>query len=225
YFVFALPALILVLYAQLKVKSTYKRYLEVPNARGVSGLEAGRALLDSAGLWNVSIEGTPGELTDNYDPRTNTLRLSAPVARGRSVAALGIVAHEVGHAQQDARGYPPLRVRSRLVPVVNLGTNLGYLFFILGMLLRPLAGLIWVGIALFSLGVIFMLVTLPVEWNASGRALAMLKTSGMVGEEELRGARRVLSAAALTYVAALAQTISTLLYYLFIAVGMRRRDD
>lgn len=226
YILFALPAIILALYAQLRVRSTYSRYLEAPNSRGVSGLEGARVLLDSAGLWNVSIEGTPGELTDHYDPRAGTLRLSRDVAHGRSVAALGIVAHEVGHAQQHARGYLPLRVRTGLVPVVNLGTSLGYVFFLLGILFRPLSELVWVGILLFSSGVVFMLVTLPVEWNASRRALGMLHSSGLVAtKEELAGARKVLSAAGLTYIAALAQALSTLLYYLFLALGLRRRND
>lgn len=225
YILFVLPTLILVMYAQHRVRSTYAKYLEEPNSRGISGLEAARVLLDSGGLWNVSIEGTPGELTDHYDPRGPTLRLSPQVAQSRSVAALGIVAHEIGHALQDARGYVPLRVRSGLVPVANLGTNLGYIFFVLGFLIR-LSGLAWLGIILFSAGVVFTLVTLPVEWNASQRALAILEASGLARtEEELAGARKVLSAAALTYVAALAQSISMLLYFIFRAMGLRGRDD
>lgn len=225
YILFALPTLILVMYAQHRVRSTYAKYLEEPNSRGISGLEAARVLLDSGGLWNVSIEGTPGELTDHYDPRGPTLRLSPQVAQSRSVAALGIVAHEIGHALQDARGYVPLRVRTGLVPVANLGTNLGYIFFVLGFLIR-LSGLVWLGIILFSAGVVFTLVTLPVEWNASQRALAILEANGLVRtEEELAGTRKILSAAALTYVAALAQSISMLLYFIFRAMGMRGRDD
>jgi len=225
YILFVLPTLILVMYAQHRVRSTYAKYLEEPNSRGISGLEAARVLLDSGGLWNVSIEGTPGELTDHYDPRGPTLRLSPQVAQSRSVAALGIVAHEIGHALQDARGYVPLRVRSGLVPVANLGTNLGYIFFVLGFLIR-LSGLVWLGIILFSAGVVFTLVTLPVEWNASQRALAMLEANGLARtEEELAGTRKILSAAALTYVAALAQSISMLLYFIFRAMGLRGRDD
>ncbi len=225
YVLFALPGLILVMYAQYRVRSTYSKYLEEPNSRGIRGLEAARVLLDSGGLWNVSIEGTAGELTDHYDPRGPTLRLSAQVAQSRSLAALGIVAHEVGHALQDARAYVPLRVRSGLVPLANLGTNVGYLFFVLGFFIR-LSGLVWLGIILFSTGVLFMLVTLPVEWNASQRALAMLEANGLVRtEEELAGTRKVLSAAALTYVAALAQAVSTLLYFIFAAMGLRSRDE
>jgi Zn-dependent membrane protease YugP len=225
YILFALPTLILVMYAQYRVRSTYAKYLEEPNSRRISGVEAAQVLLKSGGLEQVSIEGTPGELTDHYDPRGPVLRLSPKVAQSRSVAALGIVAHEVGHALQDARGYVPLRMRAGLVPVVNLGTNLGYVFFILGFLIR-MSGLVWLGVILFATGVVFMLVTLPVEWNASQRALAILETSGLVRtEEELNGARKVLSAAALTYVAALAQALSTLFYYIFLAMGLRGRDD
>jgi len=224
YILFALPAIILVIYAQIKVKSTYNKYLQVPNSKGVSGLEVARALLDTSGLRDVSIEGTSRELGDHYDPRGKVLRLSPGVARSRSVAAMGIVAHEVGHAVQDARSYIPLRVRSGLVPIVGLGSGLGYIFFLLG-ILAQFSGLVWLGIALFSSSAIFALVTLPVERNASKRALGMLQAGGVVTGGELEAARSVLSAAALTYVAALAQAISTLLYYIFLATGMTRRDE
>lgn len=224
YFVFALPALLLALYAQFKVQSAYRRYSRIANQRGITGLEAARHLLSAAGLGHVSIEGIPGQMTDHYDPRTKTLRLSAGVARSNSVAALGIVAHEVGHAVQDAHAYTPLRLRSGLVPVVNLGSWLGPILFFIGLLLNAF-DLALLGVIAFAGSAIFALVTLPVEWNASKRALKMLRRTGLVAEDELKGAKSVLSAASLTYVASLAQAISTLLYYVFLLSGFRRRRD
>ncbi|MEA3459144.1 MAG: zinc metallopeptidase [Chloroflexota bacterium] len=224
YFVFALPALLLALYAQFKVQSAYRRYSRIANQRGITGLEAARHLLSAAGLAHVSIEGIPGQMTDHYDPRTKTLRLSAGVARSNSVAALGIVAHEVGHAVQDAHAYTPLRLRSGLVPVVNLGSWLGPILFFIGLLLNAF-DLALLGVIAFAGSAIFALVTLPVEWNASKRALKMLRRTGLVAEDELKGAKSVLSAASLTYVASLAQAISTLLYYVFLLSGFRRRRD
>ena len=221
YFVFALPALLLAFYAQFKVQSSYRKYLRVPNQQGISGLEAARRLLYDNGLSHVHIEGTRGELTDHYDPRTETLHLSAGVARSHSVAALGIVAHEVGHAVQDATAYAPLKLRSGLVPMVNIGSWLGPILFMVGLLFNP--NLAWVGVAAFAGSLIFALITLPVEFNASSRAVQMLQTSGLVSQAELKEARSVLSAAALTYVAAVAQALSTLLYYIFLLTGSRRR--
>ncbi|MFQ6057850.1 MAG: zinc metallopeptidase [Anaerolineae bacterium] len=224
YLVFALPALLLALYAQFKVRSAYSRYSRVPNMRGVSGLQAAQWLLEANGLGHVSIEGTPGQLSDHYDPRRKVLRLSREVAHSQSIAALGIVAHEVGHAVQDARAYAPLRLRSGLVPVVTLGSWLGPILFILGIVIG-LTGLAWLGVIFFSGSVVFALITLPVEWDASNRALRMLRSYGLVGTRDLEGAKSVLSAAALTYVAALAQAISTLLYYLFLLGGMSRDES
>lgn len=229
YFVFALPALLLAFYAQFKVQSSYRKYLRVPNQQGISGLEAAKRLLYDNGLSHVRIEGTRGELTDHYDPRSETLRLSAGVARSQSVAALGIVAHEVGHAVQDATAYAPLKVRSGLVPMVSIGSWLGPILFMVGLLLNSLdlvnsLDLAWVGVAIFAGSLVFALITLPVEYNASSRAVQMLQASGLVSQAELRGARSVLSAAALTYVAAVAQALSTLLYYIFLLTSFRRRD-
>jgi uncharacterized protein len=224
YFIFGLPALLLAFYAQYKVKSAYRKYSQVPNMRRMSGEEAARSLLNSAGLSSINIEGTRGQLTDHYDPRSKILRLSEGVARAGSVAALGIVAHEVGHATQDAQGYWPMRVRSGLVPVVNIGSYLGPILFLVGLLFNftPLAV---VGVIVFAGAAVFAIVTLPVELNASSRAMTMLRSSGLVvSSDEERGARSVLSAAALTYVAAVAQAISTLLYYVFLLSGSRRRD-
>lgn len=223
YLVFALPALILAFFAQYKVQSTYAKYSRMRNMRGLSGLDAARWLLGASGLSHVSVEGAPGRLSDHYDPRQKVLRLSREVAYSQSVAALGIVAHEVGHALQDQTNYPFLRLRTGLVPVVNLGSYLGFILFFIGILLQ-FSGLIWLGIIFFSGSVVFAFLTLPVEWDASRRALQMLRAGGMVDSREVQGAQAVLSAASLTYVAALAQAISSLLYYIFIALGMRRRD-
>jgi len=222
YLVFALPALILAFFAQYKVRSTYAKYSRVRNMRGLSGLDAARWLLGSSGLSHISVEGAPGRLGDHYDPRQKVLRLSREVAHSQSVAALGIVAHEVGHALQDQTNYAFLRLRTRLVPVVNLGSYLGFILFFIGILLQ-FSGLVWLGIIFFSGSVVFAFLTLPVEWDASRRALQMLRAGGLVDSRELKGAQAVLSAASLTYVAALAQAISSLLYYIFIALGMRRR--
>lgn len=223
YFVFALPALILALWAQYKVQSAYSKYSRIANLQGLSGLDAARWLLGASGLSHLNVEGTPGRLGDHYDPHSKTLRLSAEVANGKSVAALGIVAHEVGHAVQDHAGYTPMRVRAGIVPMVQLGSNLGPILFIIGLLLN-LTPLAWLGIVLFSGAVVFALVTLPVELDASRRALAMLRSNGLVDRRDLDGAQAVLNAAALTYVAALAQALSNLLYFIFLASGSRRRS-
>jgi len=223
YLIFALPALILAFFAQYKVQSTYAKYSRLRNMRGLSGLDAARWLLGASGLSHISVEGAPGRLSDHYDPRQKVLRLSREVAFSQSVAALGIVAHEVGHALQDHTNYAFLRLRTGLVPVVNLGSYLGFILFFIGILLQ-LSGLVWLGIIFFSGSIVFAFLTLPVEWDASRRALGMLSASGLVDSREVKGAQAVLSAASLTYVAALAQAISSLLYYIFIALGMRRRD-
>jgi Zn-dependent membrane protease YugP len=226
YFVFVLPALLLGLWAQAKVRMAYSQYTKVANERGLTGLEAGEALLRANGLAAVGIEGTPGQLTDHYDPRDKKLYLSRDVAYGRSVAGLSIVAHEVGHAVQDATNYGPMKLRSGIVPMVQVGSALGPILFIAGFFFQS-TGLATLGLLLFSASAIFALVTLPVERNASARALQMLTTNGMLMDrQEQVGARRVLDAAALTYVAALLQTVATLLYYVFLLSGMsgRRRQ-
>ncbi|MBC7258025.1 MAG: zinc metallopeptidase [Chloroflexi bacterium] len=223
YLIFALPALLLGLYAQMKIRTSYSKYLRVANSRGITGLNAARYLLDNAGLYDVEIEGTPGELSDHYDPSSRKLRLSRGVANSASVAALGIVAHEVGHAVQHAEGYGPLRLRSAIVPVVSIGTWLGPILFIIGFLLQAY-DLAVLGVIAFAGAAVFSLVTLPVELNASSRAMQMLTQTGLVTRQEYNGAKSVLSAAALTYVAAAAQSISTLLYYVFLLGGLRRSD-
>jgi len=224
YLVFALPALLLAFYAQFKVQSAYRKYLQVRNQRGLTGLEAARYLLSANGLGHVSVEGSRGNLSDHYDPRSKILRLSPQVAQSGSVAALGIVAHEVGHATQDALGYAPLRVRSGLVPVVNFGSWLGPILFFIG-LLMGYTKLAWVGVLFFAGAAVFAVITLPVELNASQRALQMLTANGLVvSDSERKGVKKVLDAAALTYVAALAQALSTLLYYVFLLTGFSRDE-
>ena len=224
YFLFALPALALVMYAQFKVKSTFAKYAQVRSPRGLSGYDVAQLLLRQNGLANVGIERIPGELTDHYDPQAKVLRLSDSSFAAPSVAALGVVAHECGHAVQDKVGYAPLRIRSGLVPAASFGSNIGVWVFILGFFIHQFA-LAWLGVGLFGLAVLFTLVTLPVEFNASNRALAMLRQGGFLVGDELKGAEKVLSAAALTYVAALAQSLATLLYFVFRLLGASSRDD
>lgn len=223
YMVFALPALLLAFYAQFKVQAAYGKYSRVPNRRGISGLEVARYMLSALGLSHIKIEGVPGQLADHYDPRSKTLRLSSQVAGGRTVAALGIVAHEIGHATQDAESYAPLRVRSGLVPIVQIGSWLGPILFLLGLLLRMMS-LAWLGVLAFAGAFVFTLVTLPLELNASKRGQEMLRAYNLADEQEMKGVKTILSAASLTYVAALAQALSTLLYYVFILSSMRREE-
>ncbi|RLC89872.1 MAG: zinc metallopeptidase [Chloroflexi bacterium] len=222
YFIFGLPALLLAFYAQWRVRSAYRKYLQVPNGARLTGAQAAQLILRQAGL-GVNIEAVSGELTDHYDPRSKVLRLSPGVATRSSVASLAIVAHEIGHAQQDAQAYLLLRLRSGLVPVVNFTSWLGPILFFVGMLLNSY-DLAWLGVLTFAGAVVFALVTLPVEIDASRRGLRLLDQTGiLVNDAERQGARRVLTAAALTYVAALAQALSTLLYYVFMLSGGRRR--
>lgn len=223
YLLFSLPALLLALFAQWRVQSAYRKYSRARNMRNISGLEAAQMLLRSNGLSHVGVQAARGVLGDHYDPSKKVLRLSNDVARTPSVAALGIVAHEVGHALQDQVDYTPLRIRSGLVPLVNIGTWMGMILFVVGLVIE-LSGLVWVGILFFSGSVVFALVTLPVERDASRRALQILKADGLVGTTDIQGIQSVLSAASLTYVAALAQALSQLLYFVFLATGMRRRD-
>ncbi len=223
YYLFALPALLLGLYAQHKVRSAYSKYQRVPSRSGLSGIEAARRLLDNHGLYEVTLHETRGQLSDHFDPRNNSLHLSTGVGRTASIASLGIVAHEVGHAKQKHDNYFPMRIRSGLVPVVQIGSWLGPIIFIVGMLMAA-SDLALVGLLLFSGTLVFSLVTLPIEYDASRRAINMLKQSGLVvGREDEQGVRAVLNAAALTYVAAAIQALSTIMYYLFLMSGTRRR--
>jgi uncharacterized protein len=227
YLVIALPALLLAFYAQWRVRSAYERFSRKANARGITGGDAARILLRSLGLDHIHVELAPGQLSDHYDPKKNVLRLSAGVANGRSVAALGIAAHELGHVLQDATDYAPLRLRSGLVPAVSIGSWLGPIVFFLGLFLSAATGsttVAWIGLFLFAGTAVFALVTLPVEFDASNRAVQLLRTYQLADGRELQETKQVLNAAALTYVAALAQSLSTLLYYVFLLTGFSRRD-
>jgi len=201
YFYLIIPPLILALYAQWKVRSAFRQYSRVGSLKGYSGAEAAASILKSHGLGDVRVEEIPGHLTDHYDPREKVLRLSTDVYHGRSLAALGIAAHEAGHALQHARGYVPMRVRSAVVPVAGLGTNGGPYLFLAGLIFN-LPVLMDIGIILFAAATLFYVVTLPVEYNASSRAIQTLRNEAIILENEKEDARRVLSAAALTYLAA-----------------------
>ena len=219
--ILVIPGLLLGLWAQMRVSSAFRKYSAVHARSGMSAEDVARSMLNQAGCGNVSIRTVSGNLTDHYDPRNNTLRLSDGVYGSSSVAAIGIAAHECGHAMQQHEGYAPLVLRSALVPVVNLGSNLYFPIFLLG-LLFSWEPLIYVGIACFALTLVFSLVTLPVEFNASGRALRVLDQQGYLSSEEMDGARAVLNAAAMTYVAA---AISSLLQLVRLLVIARDRRD
>lgn len=209
-----IPVLIFTFYAQFKVKSTYSKYAEVAAASRITGAQVARRLLDEAHLQDIPVEITPGELSDHYDPRKKVLRLSEAIYHGNSLAALGIAAHETGHAIQHAHSYFPLVFRNALFPLANIGSRFGFFIFIIGLLFNSESSLFIVnlGILLFAFSVLFSLITLPVEFNASSRAMELLSAGGILREgEETRGARKVLSAAAMTYVAAAAMSIAQLL--------------
>lgn len=215
YILMILPAVLFALWAQLRVKSTFHKYSEVRNARGITGAEAARAILDQNGLYSIRVEPVQGRLTDHYDPRAGVIRLSEDVYHSTSVAALGVAAHESGHAVQHSVGYGPLKLRNTIIPITQLGSRLSFPLILAG-LLFSYNPIILAGIVLFSVVVFFQLVTLPVEYNASSRAMQVLETNNMLYGEELTGARKVLSAAALTYVAATLSAIASLLRLLLI---------
>ena len=214
-FILLIPAVILALWAQVKVKSTFAKYEKVLAGRGLSGAEVAQRLLGDAGLGNVQIEEVQGKLSDHYDPRTRILRLSPPISRGRSVAALGVAAHEVGHAIQHQNAYSPFQVRQAIVPAANFGSTLAFPLFFIGILFSA-PKLMDIGIVFFSAAVVFQLVTLPVEFNASSRALVLLESRGYLAGEEVGQAKKVLSAAALTYVAATAMAVLELVRLLIL---------
>lgn len=226
YFVFALPALLLGLWAQFKVQSSFKKYSQVRAWSGMSGADAARRILDSNGLYNVQVESVQGFLSDHYDPSKKVLRLSPDVYRGNSLASVGVAAHEAGHALQDQQGYFPLYIRTSMVPTVQIGSWLGPIIFMLGYFISGTFGqsVAWLGVGLFGLTALFAIVTLPVEFNATNRAKAALVNLGITSENDRSGINSVLDAAALTYVAAAIQALSTMLYYIFLLVG-RRRDE
>ncbi|NMA54315.1 MAG: zinc metallopeptidase [Firmicutes bacterium] len=223
YTIVVLPAIILALYAQFKVQATFQQYLRVRAQNGMTGADVARMLLRSQGLEGVRVEPIPGRLTDHYDPRDRTIRLSQQVFHGNSLAAIGVAAHETGHALQHATDYVPLSVRSSLVPVANIGSQLGLPMALLGYIFQS-GFMLQLGIMLFSLAVLFQLVTLPVEFNASSRALGLLEGQGVLARDEINGAKAVLSAAALTYVAATLSAILQLLRLLLMAGLGRRRN-
>jgi Zn-dependent membrane protease YugP len=225
YLLFALPALLLGFWAQIKIKSAYRKFSQIRIFSGVTGAMAARRVLDAFGLHDVRIEAIQGTLTDHYDPTSRVLRLSAAVYQTPSIAAVGVAAHEAGHAIQHAESYPWLTLRTVMVPTVNIGSFLGPIIFIVGLLLAGSIGtsIAWVGLGLFALTAVFALVTLPVELNASARAKAALQSTGIVISSEADGINSVLNAAALTYVAGAAQALSTLAYYAFMLLG-RNRD-
>ncbi|MBN2148192.1 MAG: zinc metallopeptidase [Anaerolineales bacterium] len=225
YMIFMLPAIILMMLAQGYVSSAYRKWSRVLAQSRLTGAQAAQRLISVGGLYGVRIEGVRGNLTDHYDPQKKILRLSQGVYESPSVAALAITAHELGHAMQDHEGYFPLRLRAALVPAVNIGSYLGWILIIIGLLLR-VTDLAWLGVLVFSGGAIFALATLPVELDASARARRLLTDTGLIiGEEERRGVNSVLNAAALTYVAGLVTAIMQLLYYVTLIMGMggRRR--
>ncbi len=220
YFVFALPALLLGLWAQSRVKSNFRKYSQVGNLGRLTGGEAARRILDSQGLYAVQVQEAQGFLSDHYDPRAKVLRLSRDVYHSQSIAAVGIAAHEAGHAVQDQTQYAPLGVRTAIVPTVQIGSWLGPIMFFVGIFVLPT--LAWIGLALFALTSVFTLVTLPVEFNASRRAKLLLVNQNILMPQELEGVNKVLDAAALTYVAATLQSLSTLAYYAFLLTGFNR---
>lgn len=215
-----LPAMIFALWAQARVQSSYNKYNKVMTRSGMTGADAARMILDANGLHHVKIEQIAGNLTDHFDPKANVIRLSNAVYGSRGVAALGVAAHEAGHAVQYAENYSPMRLRASIIGITNIGSRLALPIFLIGLLFSYELALI--GIALFSLTAVFQAVTLPVEFNASRRALAALDASGRLDSDELKGAKKVLTAAALTYVAALASSLAQILRLLLIAG--RRRD-
>ena len=207
---------VICLLASFRVKSTYKKYAKVLSASGMTGAQAAQMILDRNGVVGVSVQHVAGELTDHYDPRSGVVNLSDATYNSHSVAAIGVAAHECGHVMQHETGYLPLRIRTALVPVANI--------VMLGVILGLNSTLAMIGVYLFSFGVLFQLVTLPVEFDASHRALAMLQDYGILGQSELKGSRAVLSAAAMTYVASAAASVLQLLRLLMIVNGGRRRD-
>jgi Zn-dependent membrane protease YugP len=222
--IFMIPAILLMLIAQGYVSGAYKKWSQVGARSRMTGAQAAERLISAGGL-DVNVDSIRGNLTDNYDPRQKTLHLSEGVYSSPSVAALAIAAHELGHAMQDKDGYFPLRLRAAMVPAVNIGSYLGWILILVGLVLR-LTNLAWLGVLVFSGGALFALATLPVELNASARAKALLTNAGMIiGDDERRGVNNVLNAAALTYVAGLVTAVMQLLYFVTLVGGMggRRR--
>lgn len=221
YLILVLPAILFSMWAQMKVKSTFAKYERVRSYAGYTGAQIARRILDENGLYDIRVERIAGSLTDHYDPRTGVVRLSDSVYNSASVAAVGVAAHETGHAVQHATGYMPLGIRNAIIPLTNIGSRLSMPLILLGLVLNS-SNLIFIGIAAFSLMTLFQLVTLPVEFNASARAVRTLSMGGMMSDEELSGTKKVLTAAALTYVAAL--LVSAMQLLRLVMIFNRRRD-
>lgn len=216
-----LPALILSFYAQYKVQSTFNRYISIANYGGYTGAEVAKKILDAMGLGDIPIDRIGGYLSDHYDPRKKVLRLSDAVYNGRSIAAIGVAAHEAGHAIQHANGYVPLSIRNAIVPIANFGSQAAFLFIFLGLIMGAMT-MLDIGIYLFLAVVAFQLITLPVEFNASSRAVELLSVQGFVTRDEEKSVKKVLNAAALTYVAAAASAVAQLLRLLLLRDRRRR---
>ncbi|MEK4065335.1 zinc metallopeptidase [Peribacillus sp. FSL R5-0717] len=223
YFIYLAIIILIPIYAQMKVKSTYKKYSKVSASSGMSGAETARAILDQNGLFNVRVEETPGMLSDHYDPRDKTVRLSSDNYHGHSVAGVAVAAHEVGHAIQDKEAYAFLRFRHALVPVANFGSNISWILILIGML-ASIPGLLLAGIVFMAAAVLFQVITLPVEFNASSRAMDQLVSAGVIRNDEERETKKVLSAAAMTYVAAALVAVMELVRLLLMYTGMREED-
>lgn len=227
YIVLVLPAVILSMWASIKVNSTFNKYSTQYSTMGLTGAEAARRILYENGLYDVRIEQTSGNLTDHFDPRANTVRLSESTYSSTSTAAIGVAAHEVGHAIQYAKNYVPLKIRNAIVPITNIGSKLAMPLILIGILLSALAPFFayvaYFGVACFSLCALFQLLTLPTEFNASRRAMKSIEECGILSADEAKGSRKVLTAAALTYVAALAVTLAQLLRLIIIVGGASNR--
>ena len=218
----ALASLIVIFAAQALVKSRYSKYSKVANIRGITGADAARTVLESNGVYGVRIEEVAGNLTDHYDPRNNTIRLSSDVFHGKSIAAVGIASHEAGHAVQYAKKYVPVKLRTAIIPLARFGPMFGVILIAIGLMLNSM-NLALAGVILYGAVFAFQFITLPVEFNASRRALVAIKETNLLYGEEYDGAKKTLTAAALTYVAAMLQSLLTLLYYIFRIFGNRRK--
>lgn len=229
YIILVMPFVIFSMIASAKVNSSFKKYSEVYSRRGLTAAEAARRVLNDNGVSGVAIERVQGHLTDHFDPKSNTIRLSENVYDSTSVASIGVACHEAGHAVQHAVGYIPVKVRTAIVPITNIGSKLSMPLIVLGIFLsyfgEQYSIIAYIGVALFALCVVFQLVTLPTEFNASRRAIRAISDGGILYEDEVKGAKKVLSAAAMTYVAALAVTVMQLLRLVLIVAGSQRRRD
>ena len=229
YIVLVLPPMIFAMWASFKVNSTFKKYSVIPTVRGITGAEAARRILFENGVYDVRIEHVGGNLTDHYDPKGKVLRLSDATYSNTSAAAVGVAAHEAGHAIQHAKNYIPLKLRNAIVPVTNIGSRLAFPLILVGILLSAVAPyyayIAYAGVACFGLVTLFQLLTLPTEFNASKRAIRCIRDAGVLEKSEIKGAKKVLTAAAMTYVAALAVSFAQLLrFFLMVALNTRRRD-